>query len=108
VPDHQILECEEHGDQAPAYVCRHLLKDGKRHPLGLFEADYDPDTNQPTEYRMAWCKGCDDILHSEREWSESATAFAGPVSICGACFKQILQTQMKLNPLDVKLNENDI
>jgi len=102
----KLLVCDEHGEQYRAYICRHLFNDGRRHAIGLFEAD-ERDDESP-EDRTAWCKACDDVLAREGEWNDCATAFADPAVVCAQCFEQILEAQLRLNPIQVLLNDNDI
>ena len=100
------LICGQHGEQYRAYICRHLFDDGRRHAIGLFEAD-ERDADSPTD-RTAWCKACDEILAEEGEWNDRSEAFADPAVICAKCFEEILHAQMQLNPMSVVLSDTDI
>jgi hypothetical protein len=78
------VECPEHGDQGPAFVCRHL---NLREPVGFVEG-YDPDDPDEGLFQ-AWCSACDEILVQEGEWNDRSEAFAGPRLVCRACYREM-------------------
>lgn len=78
------VECSEHGDQQPAFVCRHL---NLRERVGFVEG-YDPDDPHRPLFH-AWCAACDEILVEEGEWNDRSEAFASPQLACQACYREM-------------------
>jgi len=58
------IQCGEHGEAAPTYVCGHLC----RHPVQRWFCDApSPDTPYPD----AWCASCHtELLKTGGEWNE--------------------------------------
>ncbi|HSR40780.1 MAG TPA: hypothetical protein VLL48_01380, partial [Longimicrobiales bacterium] len=82
-PDRKTVECRLHGEEGPAYVCRHL---NLEEPVGFVEG-YDPD-EPDVELFQAWCAACDEVLDREGEWNERSEWFAGIRLVCRACYRE--------------------
>lgn len=80
----RVVECPVHGEQRPAFVCRHLNLD---EPVGFVEG-YDP-AHPGHELYQAWCSACDEVLEREGEWNEWAEAFAGIRLVCRVCYRRM-------------------
>jgi hypothetical protein len=83
-PTARRVECSEHGEQGPAFVCRHL---NLREPVGFVEG-YDPENPEEALYH-AWCSACDEILVQEGEWNDRSEAHAGIRLVCQACYREM-------------------
>lgn len=83
-PQGTRVECPEHGDQGPAFVCRHL---NLRESVGFVEG-YDPDDPDKPLFQ-AWCSACDEMLAREGEWNDRSEAFASPRLVCRACYREM-------------------
>jgi hypothetical protein len=79
-----VVECPEHGQRKPAFICKHL-QHGIR--IGFFQPDEGPNSEEPWE--MAWCEDCNKVLAQEGEWNDRSEAFAGVMLICDGCFEII-------------------
>ena len=77
----RLVECPDHGEQAPAFVCRHL---NLLEPVGFVEG-YDPAHPEQALFQ-AWCSECDGVLEREGDWNERAEAFAGIRLVCRVCY----------------------
>lgn len=82
--DDRIVECPRHGDQAPAFVCRHLNLETA---VGFVEG-YDPDAPDDPVWQ-AWCAECDRVLEREGEWNDRSEAFAGVRMVCRGCYREM-------------------
>lgn len=80
----RTVECPEHGNQEPAFVCRHL---NLRQPVGFVEG-YDPDAPEK-ELFQAWCTACDEMLVRQGGWNDRSEAFAGVRLVCRACYGEM-------------------
>ena len=78
------VECSEHGDQEPAFVCRHL---NLREPVGFVEG-YAPE-DPAEDLFQAWCSACDEILTQEGEWNDRSEAFAAIRLVCRDCYREM-------------------
>jgi hypothetical protein len=80
------VDCEEHGLQAAAFVCRHL-------PAGRgagFNQAYQPD-NPDALFPDAWCDACEAVRAREGGWNDTAVAHAGIRLLCSACYLRARQ-----------------
>lgn len=89
-----VMECARHGDQRPAFICRHL-RCGEG--IGFHEADGDPDPEWP--FKNAWCGECDKVLLAQGEWNDISEAHAQPLAICEACYEEIKQKNARAGAL---------
>lgn len=80
----RVVECETHGPQSAAFVCRHL---NLTVPVGFVEG-FDPDDPDTPSYH-AWCSACDEVLMAEGEWNDRSEEFAAPRLVCRACYEQM-------------------
>ena len=79
-----LVECDRHGSQAPAFVCRHLNLET---PVGFVEG-YDPEEPEVPLFH-AWCSACDEVLQEEGDWNDRAEGFAAPLLVCRACYVEM-------------------
>ena len=87
-----VMECHRHGDQRPAFICKHL-QDG--HGKGFHQPEDPPTAIWP--FQNAWCDECEEILIQEGEWNDRSEAFADILAICAGCFEEVKQRNMKNN-----------
>jgi hypothetical protein len=59
-----LIECPIHGDQLPAFICRHLQYGEK---IGFHTPDDPPEKEWP--FKNAWCDKCHEVLLEEGEWN---------------------------------------
>lgn len=90
------IECGNHGFQEAAFVCMHLLRNGKEKPVGFYQAEVDPNNREWGDLN-AWCKECEDVLEREGEWNDESEAFANIHLVCGECFEEMKKIQNKLD-----------
>ena len=81
-----LMECPRHGDQRPAFICKHLLF-GRG--LGFHQPDDPPTEDWP--FQNAWCDECDKVLVAEGEWNDRSEAFADIMALCEGCLEEIKQ-----------------
>jgi hypothetical protein len=84
------VRCGEHGKNAEAIVCKHLLF-GKY--LGFF-CDLDDHRNP---YPDAWCHGCELIRLEHNGWSDATEALMELAFICGGCYEEIRDRNLRGN-----------
>ncbi|MEP3921142.1 hypothetical protein [Ascidiaceihabitans sp.] len=81
------VECREHGQANPAYVCSHSLtslQDGVRRGL-IYVRDEDNHYN-------GYCNECDAFLMANGdEWNEETEGFAKIQLVCERCFETLIQ-----------------
>jgi hypothetical protein len=58
--DEDMCECDEHGTQSAAFVCRHIVAAPAGGTVGFVSAQPDDED----DLRDAWCTECDDYLQS--------------------------------------------
>jgi hypothetical protein len=73
------VECEEHGRQVAAVVCRHLIN-AKDRVVGFVENSDDPNDLQ------AWCDACEALFLQEGELTETFRAFCDMGVVCTDCY----------------------
>lgn len=79
-----VIECPIHGDQLPAFICKHLQYGEK---IGFNTPDDSPDKDWP--FKNAWCDQCHEVLLEEGEWNDRSEGFVEIMAICEGCFKEI-------------------
>ena len=79
----RTVECDRHGPQAEAFVCKHILQSLlDRRPTGFCWAAESPNPRPD-----AWCLECD--RHRQQtggDWTEENEKVAGVSLICGVCY----------------------
>jgi hypothetical protein len=80
----EVVHCNLHGPQGPAYMCQHLNLD---EPIGFVEG-YDPDNLDDLLFQ-AWCAECDRALVVEGEWNDRSEAVAKPRLVCRVCYARM-------------------
>ena len=77
------IQCERHGPQPKAYVCRHIVESLRdRQPRGFW---FESDDSSPRP--DAWCTGCNEHLPTTGGvWTEEAEASLEITLLCGKCY----------------------
>lgn len=75
--------CPNHGEGAPAFVCRHLVGGSG---LGFIEpfGEQAPDAS---EELAAWCNECENVRRQRGGWDDASEGFAAVTLICSGCFE---------------------
>lgn len=73
------VECDEHGHQVAAVVCRHMIN-AKDRIVGFVENSDDPNDLQ------AWCDACEAQFLEEGELTETFRAFCDMGVVCTDCY----------------------
>jgi hypothetical protein len=84
--DRRTVDCEEHGQVAPAFVCHHLvsrLRSGKGPPIGFFEP------SEPSDDLQAWCGECERVATEAGGWNDESERFARVTLVCAGCFETL-------------------
>ena len=78
------IQCGEHGEAAPTYVCGHLC----RHPVQRWFCDApSPDTPYPD----AWCASCNaELLKTGGEWNEHNAGCLDLQILCHHCYQDAM------------------
>jgi hypothetical protein len=81
-----FVQCEEHGSQDEAFVCKHLVFSLKtKQPVGFYWS------SEP--HGDAWCEACETVRVAEGgttgDWNERSEAFAEIQVLCGACYDEV-------------------
>jgi hypothetical protein len=76
------IRCGEHGINAEAVVCKHLLFGKYR---GFFCDLEDPRNPYPD----AWCKQCELIRLEHNGWTDATENLMELALICGGCYEEI-------------------
>ena len=78
------IQCGEHGDAAPTFVCGHLC----RHPVQRWFCDApSPDTPYPD----AWCASCNaELLKTGGEWTEHNADCLDLQILCHHCYQDAM------------------
>ena len=78
------IQCGEHGDAAPTFVCGHLC----RHPVQRWFCDApSPDTPYPD----AWCASCNaELLKTGGEWNEHNADCLDLQILCHHCYQDAM------------------
>ena len=84
------VRCGQHGKNAEAIVCKHLLF-GKY--LGFF-CDLDDPRNP---YPDAWCNGCELIRLEHNGWTDATEDLMELALICGGCYEEIRERNLRGN-----------
>jgi hypothetical protein len=89
-----MVHCDEHGDTAACFVCRHLSESLRSPGGGLgFVASESGDAPQ------AWCFECDRVLESRGgEWDTIGESFAGVTLACAGCFGRMRELNHRPHP----------
>jgi hypothetical protein len=86
----RMIQCAEHGEQAPAYICQHLfamLQD--RFDRGLhWSLDEEGNPN-------AFCDDCANYYDTHGPDAEGASKVFDIMAICTACFENLKQISTK-------------
>jgi len=88
--DGRAVQCPDHGQVGPAFVCRHLFEQVLHNgftPIGFFEPDVQ------AEEPNGWCRECEIVRAREGGWNDASEAFAGVKFICSGCFARIRSIQ---------------
>lgn len=80
------VECDRHGLQSPAFICKHL-QHGEN--IGFFEPNEGPDSEWP--FKNAWCAECERIAIEQGGWNDVSEGFAQVMAICEGCYEEIKQ-----------------
>ncbi len=88
----QLIHCDLHGPSKYGIICTHLCE---KNSLGYYAISAEED-----EPAQAWCKDCDQVLESERGWTEKASNFAEWKLYCSICYQQRLQRQTLIQWVD--------
>lgn len=83
----RFVECDEHGESRPAFVCQHLVR-GRN--LGWHEPEeysYDPD-DEFAGCLNAWCDECEAVREKCDGWNDESESFAGITLLCERCARQ--------------------
>jgi hypothetical protein len=80
---HGSVHCGAHGERAPAFVCRHLVRGSN---LGFVEpaGDHEPGA---VDALTAWCDACEAVRTQQGGWNDESEAFAQVTLICSGCFE---------------------
>ncbi len=84
----RTLDCDNHGFQRPAFVCKHL---NIKTALGFEEAfeTYPGMELDNDEDLQAWCNECEKIRQKYGEWNAESEKFAQIKLICENCYFEI-------------------
>ncbi|MEO0468167.1 MAG: DUF6882 domain-containing protein [Bacteroidota bacterium] len=84
----QLILCNQHGLQRPAFICQHL---DTEKPQGFHEAfDTWPDMALAEDDDFqAWCDACERIRIAHDGWNEEAEKHAGIKGVCESCYFEI-------------------
>lgn len=74
------VDCDEHGRQVGAIVCRHII-DAKDRVVGFIENSDDPSDLQ------AWCDACEAMFLREGELTEAFKQFCDLGVVCTDCYQ---------------------
>ncbi len=74
------VDCDTHGRQVGAIVCRHIIN-AKDRVVGFVENSDDPNDLQ------AWCDACEAMFLREGEITEAFEAFCDMGVVCTDCYK---------------------
>lgn len=85
-----VIECPRHGDQRPAFICKHLQYAER---IGFNTPDNPPGEDWP--FNNAWCDECNRVLLEEGEWNDRSEGFAEIMAICEGCFLEIQERNDK-------------
>jgi hypothetical protein len=79
-------QCEEHGVQPIAFVCRHIIQVPRGQTAGFVSSLPDDDH----DLRDAWCLECDAYLQSHGgEWVDDSVEVPGGIAlICAGCYRE--------------------
>lgn len=73
------VDCDTHGRQAGAIVCRHMINTKDR-VVGFVENSDDPNDLQ------AWCDACEALFLQECELTETFREFCDMSVVCTDCY----------------------
>jgi hypothetical protein len=82
------VECPEHGDVLPAFVCAHLVS-GSR--LGFIQAEGPNDHPDFGDSPSAWCAACEKVRARAGGWNDESESVARVTMICVECFERARQ-----------------
>jgi hypothetical protein len=74
------VNCDEHGRQIGAIVCRHVIN-AQNQVVGFVESSDDPEDLQ------AWCDACEAMYLREGEFTEAFEQFCDAGVVCTDCYK---------------------
>lgn len=87
----KFVECGEHGEARPAFVCHHLVSGEK---VGWYEPDEcsDDEDDEFAGCINAWCEECEKVCNEGGGWNDETEAFAQITLVCENCalrFKEL-------------------
>ena len=77
-----MVNCDCHGEQVSAVVCRHMLR-SQPAPAGFIENSDDPNDLQ------AWCYLCEEKFQQEDGMTDAFKAFNDMAIVCVVCYDEI-------------------
>ncbi len=96
------IECEEHGTCETALVCCHLADSLDNEAVGFYQSYIDLFAEK-YEYN-AWCKSCEtSFAQVGYEWNDLLEKQADIKVLCMACFEDLKDKQLALNPADMSI-----
>ena len=91
------MHCEEHGDTAACFVCRHLSESLHTQTGGL--GFVVPEALGENESAQAWCFECDRVKDERGgEWDTIGERFAGITLACSGCFERMRALNSRPRP----------
>ena len=80
------MECENHGSNPPAFICRHL-----QHGIGIGFHEPEEEFDSEWPFRNGWCSECEAFAIKQGGWNDASEAFAQVLPVCDGCYEEIKQ-----------------